>query len=231
MKGGFMLSIVGVLLALFAGFYLYWQLRYPIHTYRYELTVEVETPEGLRSGSAVREITWRDGKVLIANATTAWFKERGEAVAIDLPEGETLFALIYGAIPGKTAGVAFGSARQMKSSSRELVEIKRPDRHNPVWGQDGYPRLVRFRNITDPMSVEKVDPDDLEASFGEGYSIRRITAQITDKPVVYRMERLPWLEEQQEERVRLSGKSGAMFSNELPETLGASSFSFRGHGK
>lgn len=97
---------------------------------------------------------------------------------------------------GVTARLAFGASNITQNYSREVFEVQKPDRNSRVWGQDGYPRLVRFRDIADPMSVEKVDADDLPASFGEGYAIKRITAQITDEKVTDEISaRISWLSE------------------------------------
>jgi len=200
-----MLWILGIPLALIAVAFLYWQLRYPTHTYRYKLTVEVDTPEGVRSGCAVREVTWRDG-ISFAEGSTGFTKERGEAVAVDLPAGETLFALLSSNIQGKTAGLAFGHINQTMKSSREVVEVQRPERLSPVWGQDGYPRFVRFRDLADPMSVQKIDLDDLASTFGEGYAIKCITAQITDENVTAEISsRVSWLEELDDFEFRKDG--------------------------
>lgn len=63
--------------------------------YRYRLTVEVETPEGLRTGSSVIEVMQRI--VRPGSHPSSWAIDRrirGEAVAVDLPQGQTLFALL-----------------------------------------------------------------------------------------------------------------------------------------
>lgn len=59
---------------------------------------------------------------------------------------------------------------------------------------DNYPYLVTFKDIADPTSVVRVDPDDLAASFGAGYRLKAITVQVTDEPVTVGIaERLAWL--------------------------------------
>ena len=53
---------------------------------------------------------------------------------------------------------------------------------------------MRFRDIRDLKSVEKVDPDNLAASFGKGVTLKRITVQLTEDPVTTDIgKRLPWL--------------------------------------
>lgn len=45
------------------------------------------------------------------------------------------------------------------------------------------PALVTFPDINDPVTVTKVDPDNLAATFGPGVSLKRITLELTDEPV------------------------------------------------
>ena len=69
--------------------------RYP--EMRYRLTVEVETPEGLRTGSSVIATKWalasKRWGPLGGTSGDAW----GEAVAVDLGRRGTLFVLLNGA--------------------------------------------------------------------------------------------------------------------------------------
>jgi len=46
-----------------------------------------------------------------------------------------------------------------------------------------YPLLVTFSDVDDPKSLQKLDPDNLAAIFGEGYKLKSITLEITDEPV------------------------------------------------
>ncbi|MDP3550575.1 MAG: hypothetical protein Q8R81_09275, partial [Novosphingobium sp.] len=66
-------------------------------TMRYKMTVEVETPEGLKTGFAVRELEFRDRSGFPLGESRPQIKLRGEAVAVDLGGGRTLFALLTGA--------------------------------------------------------------------------------------------------------------------------------------
>ena len=165
------------------------------HTYRYKLTVEVETPDGLRTGYAVREVSWSPGVQITAEADTASMTHRGEAAMVDLPNGQVLFALMS---PDgqETPMLAFGSARQTAWSDDSVKVLEPPAKIDAAYGQSGYPRLVRFRDIADPKTVEKVDPANLAASFGPGYRLKRITAQIVSDDVTERaMDRLKWLKD------------------------------------
>ena len=63
--------------------------------YRYRMTVEVETPEGLKSGSSVIEVSSsiasKDAFPIPSKVST---QVHGEAVAVDLGKGRVLFALL-----------------------------------------------------------------------------------------------------------------------------------------
>ncbi|NMW32944.1 hypothetical protein HKD42_12810, partial [Altererythrobacter sp. RZ02] len=67
----------------------------PTPDYRYRLTVEVETPEGLKSGSSVIEVqTNIAGEYSIPTPGRVSQRLRGEAVTVDLDDGQVLFALL-----------------------------------------------------------------------------------------------------------------------------------------
>jgi hypothetical protein len=185
------------------------------NSYRYKLTVEVETPEGLRTGYAVRQVDWSAGRNVTPEASTASMSHKGEAVMVELPNGQTLFALMS---PDgqETPMLAFGSATLDSNADRSVKELSPPARPEARYGDSGYPRLVRFGDINDPTTVEKVDPADLAGSFGEGYRLKRITAQIADEDVTERVkQRLAWISAQAGTRLNPS-KNPSDFSGGPP---------------
>lgn len=176
--------------------------------YRYRLTVEVDTPEGLRSGSSVIEVTQRMVRPGSNPAGTAVERRaRGEAVAVDLPDGRTLFALLRSDNDIDWASYVMqvlGPNVEGESFEQQLDDmlalegvIVLPRTFPPVGHLDersAYPMLVTFADESDPTSAALVDPDDLAATFGEGVSLRRITVEMTDDPVTTGIEkRLGWL--------------------------------------
>jgi hypothetical protein len=170
-------------------------------TYRYRLSVEVDTPDGLKSGSSVIEVDTRAGSNLR-------IKVKGEAVAVDLPDGQMLFVLLRSDRNIGWAGQVMinlvsawdgegGPAGKIRAISeyRELIEVPRyfgKEFGKPI---SAYPMLVTFEDLAEPTSVMRVDPYDLATSFGEGVSLKRITVQVTDDPVTTGIEeRLGWAE-------------------------------------
>lgn len=168
---------------------MYWYNFRP-YTYRYRMTVEVETPQGPRAGWAVREVRLERLHKLRWGSIGARIMERGEAVAVDLPGGQTLFALIC-LDPSLTWSSGFGEG--MKSvwdaaKADKRIGVMSPMPQCPA-ERSGYPQLVRFRDPDDAKSIELVDPANLAAAFGAGVTLRRITIQMTDDPVTVDVER------------------------------------------
>ena len=185
---------------------------------RYRLMAMVETPEGLRSGSSVIEVTWamsRTSPPLGGSGYTV----KGEAAAVDLPDGQTLFVLLRSAEDVDWAAWVIkriptaGMIEQAKptpsdraariASEKRYLDLVRADRGaHAVWRLEpphnlpglSIPYFVRFRDLSDPKSVEQVDPDDLAKSFGPRVWLKSLTVQVTDAPVTTGIaKRLGWL--------------------------------------
>lgn len=167
-------------------------------SFRFKMTVEVETPQGLRTGSSVMEVSAaKTTKILPEqNAVSTIFK--GEAVLVDLPGGP-LIALVSDIGSGYSlASAAVKSFDPLTGPEGKYVasigKLGEPASLGRSVLIGDYPELVRFRNIRDPKTVELVDPNDLAKSFGAGVKLRRIMLTVVDGPVTVGIEqRLPWL--------------------------------------
>lgn len=214
--------------------------------YRYRLTVEVNTPEGLKTGSSVIEVRWGAVNSTLGGASA---EVSGEAAAVDLPGGQTLFALLRSEAQSNWAGYAMFSVMPLptkkpgQSDSDALgIGIDRIIANKALMvlpsmikapvtyaGKQisAYPTLVRFRDIKDPRSVALVDPGNLEQSFGPGVSLRRITVQNTDDPVTTGVEkRFGWWQKFRE--LHFDGTSTVsedMTTTELAAHMSPGSFS------
>ena len=149
-------------------------------TVRYRLTLVVETPEGERSGSSVVEVIYGDQSAFAGLAQGAnWsVQTHGEATAVDLGQRGILFALLTrdpsrSSAPLEPADVVYSIFKTYfphgiesgRAGADKLDAIMR-DKPKMDLPFDKLPMLVRFRNINDPTTVERVDPNDLAASFG-----------------------------------------------------------------
>lgn len=174
--------------------YIWQEPHYP------KLKVEVETPEGIKTGYSVIEVKW--------NKAGRGFNVRGEAVAVDLPKGQTLFILLRSASNADWAAWLHQIVKLENSPEDQALYYSRIATNRQVWmiprtkeyfgnkeQHDNYPYFVRFGNINDPKSVEQVDPDDLAKTFGPGVKLKSFTMQMTNEPVTVGIEkRLEWLE-------------------------------------
>lgn len=153
---------------------------------RYKMTVEVETPQGLVSGYAVREIVvTTPPNIPMFGEDRGGAKVRGEAVIVDLPGGQTLFALL------SSANGRFDYAGRLELWPTMPEHYGLDPEQKADWV---LPMLVTFRNVNDPTSIEKVDPTDLADSFGEGVKLKRIAVEVTVDEVTTGIEkRLSWL--------------------------------------
>jgi len=185
-------------------------------SYRYRMTVEVQTPNGIKSASGVIEVsmhrTFRPlnfGYCSDGSLSTSYSTEvHGDAVTVDLGDGKTVFALLRG--PDGTGAADYaekswagpiGYASFCKwSNKREFVSAlkKRSEAIELSYRQPGgtsviYPVFVRFGDPSDPQTVRIVDRNDLGADL-KGYRIVRIMLKMTRDPVTRGIEqRLPWL--------------------------------------
>ena len=169
-------------------------------SYRYRMTVEVETPQGVRTGSAVREVSFYSRPQGVYGA-----KVRGEAVMVDLPGGQTLYALLCdtGGDPDYAAWIAdWALKRELKPGGANIgydagnfAELwpTQPKTESPIEQTRG-PMLARFRDPADPNSIQRVMASDLAKSFGPGVKLTRITVETTTSEVTQLIgEQLKWL--------------------------------------
>ena len=166
------------------------------HTYRYRLTVEVDTPQGVRSGSSIIESTASESNGL--NGRMVHSELHGEAVAIDMPDSGTLFALLDSG-DGSAPFAAAAYNQIIPESISKNVDWRVP--HDAIAHQTVaadvpaayYPILVRFTDIKNPASVVKVDPTHLDRDYGAGVRLKRVFVQTTDDAVTTGIEkRFEW---------------------------------------
>lgn len=173
-------------------------------TWRYKMTVVVETPEGLKSGYAVREMGNDSVGSFIPEVGNP-ADVRGEAVVVDLGKRGTLFALIshqsdlefYNAfpVPGKPFNNGGSTPEGIKYYASLPVGTK--GTLNPEY-PPGYPKLVTFKDMNDPKSITEVQiwerkkdglfflkGDRTEDLFGKGVKLKDITLEITDESVTW----------------------------------------------
>jgi hypothetical protein len=173
----------------------------PFVSYRYRLTVTVETPQGEKSGSSVLQSNESDNRGVDLPLLSNSFVTRmtGEAVFVDLGERKNLIALMtcgqrgrdlykFQVLAAVTIERATGklpwqlNARELKT----LGPFEVPE--------DFIPTLLTFSDLTNAELWRVVPEQDFEKIFGAGYQLKRVTVELTDAPVTVSIEeKLPWL--------------------------------------
>ena len=190
----------------------WYYMAFPAYSWNQKMTVEVETPDGVVTGSSVTSVEWSRSffGVIWLDAPEWVSKMQGEAVVVALPDGKYIFALLSKSNNHEyTSDLAtktlYDTTKRTRSKEafRRVIKLKEP----LTVPSNLYPLFVTFTDVNDPTTVQQVDPDDLAATFGEGYSLKSITLEITDESVTKGMELLlGWLEEYQQNFYMLNGK-------------------------
>ncbi len=204
---------VWILLGLVATIYAAWSIAYPSTAVRYRMTVTLETPEGIKTGSAVREVAIEKSPQFLGSTSVgAVGVTRGEAVIVDLGKHGVLFALMRGGVGGIDYGgyiltTAFPSGND--PFSREGIGYYRSLKNaKTTLTPQQYPMFVRFRDLNDPKTVEAIsqyNDRDMPTGyggmaktavevFGAGIKLKEVTIEITRDSVTTGIEKLlPWL--------------------------------------
>jgi hypothetical protein len=195
------LGPVALLAVLFIGD----QIRIHRPGHKYRLTLEVETPEGLRRGSSIVSVHPDRGYSRHGHTST-----RGDAVFVDLGGGKNLVALM--AHIDSTIdldGMNYLALRAYKAAGRNVSfsEMSRMTGAVPVTGAL-IPVLVTFADVRDPASIRTVPSDAMAAAFGTGFRLHDIYAEVVPnglwpldfgwplgEPVTRGIQsKLPWLD-------------------------------------
>ncbi len=191
-----------LLIVVLLGVYVASEINNDIYTWHEKLTLEVETPEGLKTASSVQKIVWRHshGDLVFHEARGVFSSAKGEAAILEIVPGKYLFALFKGARGAeqfRDVGMYYADLANMlrkanpsqahphyKLSIKENVRIIKSPKGRPfALSKQYYPLLVTFKDINDPTSVQQVDPDNFAATFGPDIKLKSITLEITDEPV------------------------------------------------
>ncbi len=164
-------------LALLAALVIGDQIRINRPGHKYRLTVEVQTPDGIKSASGVMAVVPDRGYSRGGRTRT-----RGDALLVDLGGGRTLLALLAHLdnnaldLDGMNyvALRAYGAAGGKRVSFNEMSGMTGVV---PVTGTL-IPLLASFADLNDPGTARILRPDDLEGAFGNGYRIGDVTAEV-----------------------------------------------------
>jgi hypothetical protein len=169
-----------IALALAVAVLLGWGLIYlnrPEHKYR--LTIEVQTPGGVRSASGIMAVHMgKDSGILPEAGGSIGMK--GDAIFIDLGDGRHLVAALA---HGKNATNFDGMSRLAMNAFAAAGQKVRFKEVNELSGKvqvhgDLIPTLVTFTNLIDPKTAQVLDPANIEAAFGNAFHLKRVILEM-----------------------------------------------------
>ena len=180
------------------------QIRINRPNHKYRLTVEVETPEGVKSASGV--IAVHPDRSYSRGGKTS---TRGDAVFVDLGGGKNLVVLLAHADKSlELDDINYVALRAYKAAGQNVSfnQMSRMAGTVPVTGEV-IPVLVSFADPADPATARLVPSDGIEAVLGKGIRLRGISAEVVPNgvwpldfggplgdPVTRGIEaKLPWL--------------------------------------
>jgi hypothetical protein len=186
---------LGIIAVSIAGLVAAYSVLYPTTSYRFKITLNVDTPQGLKSGSSVMEVRdWRYPAWTTLGNNTGQSSLTGEAVFLDLgPSAEgkprNLIALLsrganaenidFYLLPGSAFEALWKqkvNSPDFRGSSWELPKL--PIGTSAELRGDLVPTLVTFANLDDPTTARAVRPDDFPQSFGKSVTLRDVKIEI-----------------------------------------------------
>jgi hypothetical protein len=206
-------------------------------TVNYEMTIEVDDNGKIYSGRGVWSQTYEGSMP----------RGRGDAIAVDIGKKGTLFVLVttrengpdevfYGndlfgngdrarAIRGQ-GSMGLNRYEQLTDIASRVGQTGLVDCYN-LGELVSCPRMVAFKDMSNPQSVVDVDPINLSAAFGSGVRLRPMRVTVTKERVTKanHCERLPWLNRFND--MQLDGR-GYSVTRGIIGQLSAGSFSFEG---
>src|SRR5260370_35644852 len=151
------------------------QIRINGPGHKYRLTVEVQTPEGVKSASGVMAV-YPDRSYSRGGHTLT----RGDAVLVDLGGGKNLLALLAHIDNNSVDldGMNYVALRAYNAAGRKASfnEMSRMTGAVPVKGTL-VPVLVTFTDLNDPGTAREVLPDEVEAVWGERFYFGSLSVQ------------------------------------------------------
>jgi hypothetical protein len=166
------------------------------------LTVDVNTPSGVKSGTSTIKVQARELEQANAKGELIEVVAFGEATIVETGKLHFLIALLSGdERPDQRYMLwnLFPDLTEQKAGTPVLDNLGRALSSKPkrTLAMAEYPLLITLqdRKTIEPDSAIKLDPSLLTQHFGSGYSIASITFEITDGPTSapVLLDKLYWL--------------------------------------
>lgn len=191
---------LGAIVVIFIGSIAALSAVFPSATVRHRLTLETAIGGEPAIGSGVIEVSYRKNPQFLGAQSEIAINVRGEAVAVDLGSHGVLFALLKAGRDPRSGveylvlrafGMPSGVPRPVEQGLAQIRSLN----GKVVLPIGSLPTLVRFSDVDDPTTAERVDPEDFAKTFGPAAKFIRATVEIVPTG------RWPW------NRIGISGEA------------------------
>lgn len=151
------------------------QIRINRPAHKYRLSVEVDTPGGVKSSSGVMAV--QPDRSYSRGGST---RTQGDAVFIDLGGGKNLLVLLAHLDNSvELDGMNYVALRAYIAAGRKVSfkEMSQMTGAVPLTGAL-IPILAAFSDINDPSTMRAVKPDDLASTLGKGFGLRAVSVEV-----------------------------------------------------
>uniref|UniRef100_Q07TT5 Uncharacterized protein n=1 Tax=Rhodopseudomonas palustris (strain BisA53) TaxID=316055 RepID=Q07TT5_RHOP5 len=169
-------------------------IAYPTTFYRFRISIQIETPRGLKSESNVLEVRTRRfpkwttlgnsgaqsilmGDATFLNLGTDGSGAKKNIVAL-LALGERAKGIDFKILPGEAFAPILGQLRVDPQADKAMQLSMLPVGTKVVLQGKLIPTLVSFENVNDPYSGTVVQATNLSKTFGDGFNLRDVTLEI-----------------------------------------------------
>jgi hypothetical protein len=193
------LGIIALCIALIVGAFFIWlHFAYPVYSYRYRLTVAIQTDAELHTGSSVIEVQWVS-QPKFGQAPPFYPYIHGQGVFVDLgTRGAIVATLITGDTsvftPGGAVDATYLAARAFgnNSSTDNIPQLPSLKGRRDL-APDNMPRLLWFPKVANLDSVRIARAEDIPSLFGPNAPLVAAYVEITRDPIVIDIDKkLPW---------------------------------------
>lgn len=182
-----------------------WEHYFPKSVIHYRLDVTFEV-DGIRvTGSSVQELVV--SRALGLSEKRASWRAFGEAVVVDLPGHGAIFVLLTsptvdsvytGSTKGRFDNLIYDACslkeKRAGKSWSEFVRMTGKLSGACNVPPEELPLMVYFKDISDPETIQRLIPEQVQERFGPNVDFVGATVTITEEPLTLGVgSRLPWL--------------------------------------
>ncbi len=207
-----------------------------VSKWNYKVTVKIQTPDGLKSGYAVRQIRSRFSPELLPEMSDVSYKFIGEAVAVDLDNGNYVFGILPTELQYEFFN-AFPSPHGNSAHRKSLKYYRSLDIGSTATLGDEY-KIVRFNDLSNPASVELVSGyqfnpktqkydfiNNFDDFYGDEHDLKKVEVEVVRESVTHQVSQiLPWISDYYNQRLDGERYGTIKAKNRLANSLSSGAF-------